>query len=188
MGDAHVGLQARLMSKALRVLTASVARSKTLVIFINQLRMKIGVLGNPETTSGGNALKFYASVRLDVRRIGALKDGDRIVGNRTRVKVVKNKCAAPFRETELDVIFGKGFARTHELCDLGIETGVLEKSGSWITFDSKPLGQGRDAATKTVAEQPALAATIADAIRAARRAPVAATPATAPSTSTVVAA
>src|SRR5881296_2607506 len=131
MGDAHMGLQARLMSQALRKLTTTISRSHTLVIFINQIRMKIGVMfGNPETTTGGNALKFYASVRLDVRRIGALKDGEQVVGNRTRVKVVKNKMAAPFRETEFDVAYGQGISRAGEIIDLGVEAGVLEKSGA----------------------------------------------------------
>ena len=147
MGDSHMGLQARLMSQALRKLTAVVARSHTLVIFINQLRMKIGVMfGNPETTTGGNALKFYASVRLDIRRIGALKDGDQVVGNRTRVKVVKNKLAAPFRETEFDVGYGQGISRAGELIDLGVEAGLLEKSGAWIAHGGERLGNGREAA------------------------------------------
>src|SRR5579863_122427 len=147
MGDSHVGLQARLMSQALRKLTGATARGKCLVVFINQLRMKIGVMfGNPETTTGGNALKFYASVRLDVRRIGALKDGEQVVGNRTRVKVVKNKLAAPFRETEFDVAYGQGISRAGEVIDLGVEAGVLEKSGAWIAYAGERLGNGRDAA------------------------------------------
>ncbi len=147
MGDSHMGLQARLMSQALRKLTAVVARSHTLVIFINQLRMKIGVMfGNPETTTGGNALKFYASVRLDIRRIGALKDGEQVVGNRTRVKVVKNKLAAPFRETEFDVGYGQGISRAGEVIDLGVEAGLLEKSGAWIAHGGERLGNGREAA------------------------------------------
>src|SRR5450432_1131330 len=146
MGDSHMGLQARLMSQALRKLTGVVARSNTLVIFINQLRMKIGVMfGNPETTTGGNALKFYASVRLDVRRIGALKDGEQVVGNRTRVKVVKNKMAAPFREAEFDVAYGLGISRAGEVIDLGVEAGLLEKSGAWISHGGERLGNGRDA-------------------------------------------
>src|SRR6188768_1511333 len=153
MGDAHVGLQARLMSQALRKLTGATARGNSLVIFINQLRMKIGVMfGNPETTTGGNALKFYASVRLDVRRIGALKDGEQVVGNRTRVKVVKNKMAAPFRETEFDVGYGQGISRTGEIIDLGVEAGVLEKSGAWIGYGGEPLGNGRDAARQHLLE------------------------------------
>ena len=147
MGDSHMGLQARLMSQALRKLTAAIARSHTLVIFINQLRMKIGVMfGNPETTTGGNALKFYASVRLDIRRIGALKDGEQVVGNRTRVKVVKNKMAAPFRETEFDVGYGQGISRAGEIIDLGVEAGLLEKSGAWIAHGGERLGNGREAA------------------------------------------
>jgi recombination protein RecA len=147
MGDSHMGLQARLMSQALRKLTAAIARSNTLVIFINQLRMKIGVMfGNPETTTGGNALKFYASVRLDIRRIGALKDGDQVIGNRTRVKVVKNKMAAPFRETEFDVGYGLGISRAGEIVDLGVEAGLLEKSGAWIAHGGERLGNGREAA------------------------------------------
>src|SRR6185312_5613428 len=153
MGDSHMGLQARLMSQALRKLTGATARGKSLVIFINQLRMKIGVMfGNPETTTGGNALKFYASVRLDVRRIGALKDGDQVVGNRTRVKVVKNKMAAPFRETEFDVAYGQGISRAGEVIDLGVEAGVLEKSGAWIGYGGERLGNGRDAARQHLLE------------------------------------
>jgi len=153
MGDAHMGLQARLMSQALRKLTASCARSRTLILFINQLRMKIGVMfGNPETTTGGNALKFYASVRLDIRRIGSLKDGDQVTGNRTRVKVVKNKLAAPFKETEFDVCYGQGISRAGEIIDLGVEAGVLEKSGSWISYGSERIGQGRDAARQYLVE------------------------------------
>jgi recombination protein RecA len=153
MGDAHVGLQARLMSQALRKLTGATARGKCMVVFINQLRMKIGVMfGNPETTTGGNALKFYASVRLDVRRIGALKDGEQVVGNRTRVKVVKNKLAAPFRETEFDVAYGQGISRAGEIIDLGVEAGVLEKSGAWISYAGERLGNGRDAARQQLLE------------------------------------
>ena len=153
MGDSHMGLHARLMSQALRKLTAAIARSKTLVIFINQLRMKIGVMfGNPETTTGGNALKFYASVRLDIRRIGALKDGDRVTGNRTRVKVVKNKMAAPFRETEFDISYGQGISRAGEVIDLGVEVGLLEKSGAWIGYGSERLGNGREAARQHLLE------------------------------------
>jgi recombination protein RecA len=153
MGDAHVGLQARLMSQALRKLTGACARGKCMVVFINQLRMKIGVMfGNPETTTGGNALKFYASVRLDVRRIGALKEGEVVVGNRTRVKVVKNKMAAPFREAELDVGYGQGISRAGEAIDLGVEAGLLEKSGAWISYGSERLGNGRDAARQYLVE------------------------------------
>jgi recombination protein RecA len=147
MGDSHMGLHARLMSQALRKLTGACGRGGCMVVFINQLRMKIGVMfGNPETTTGGNALKFYASVRLDVRRIGALKDGDQIYGNRTRVKVVKNKLAAPFRETEFDVAYGQGISRAGEIIDLGVEAGVLEKSGAWIGYGGERFGNGRDAA------------------------------------------
>jgi recombination protein RecA len=147
MGDAHMGLQARLMSQALRKLTATIARSQTVMIFINQIRMKIGVMfGNPETTSGGNALKFYASVRLDIRRIGALKDGDAIVGGRTRVKVVKNKMAPPFKEAEFDILYGTGISREGELVDLGSDMGIVEKSGAWYSFNGDRIGQGRDSA------------------------------------------
>src|SRR5438132_12885014 len=144
MGDSLPGLQARLMSQAMRKLTATIKRSNCLVIFINQLRMKIGVMfGNPETTTGGNALKFYASVRLDIRRIGALKDGDQVKGNRTRVKVVKNKLAAPFRETEFDISYGQGISRAGEVIDLGVEVGLLEKSGAWIGYGGERFGNGR---------------------------------------------
>jgi recombination protein RecA len=147
MGDAHMGLQARLMSQALRKLTATIARSHTVVIFINQIRMKIGVMfGNPETTTGGNALKFYASVRMDIRRIGALKDGDNIVGGRTRVKVVKNKMAPPFKEAEFDILYGTGISRDGEIVDLGSEIGVVEKSGAWYSYGGERIGQGREAA------------------------------------------
>jgi recombination protein RecA len=154
MGDSHVGLHARLMSQALRKLTGATARGKCMVIFINQLRMKIGVMfGSPETTTGGNALKFYASVRLDVRRIGALKDGEQVVGNRTRVKVVKNKLAAPFRETEFDVGYGLGISRAGEAIDLGVEAGILEKSGAWIAYGGERLGNGREAAKQTLLDK-----------------------------------
>src|SRR5262249_21515499 len=157
MGDAHVGLQARLMSQALRKLTGACARGKCLVIFINQLRMKIGVMfGNPETTTGGNALKFYASVRLDVRRVGALKDGDQVVGNRTRVKVVKNKLAAPFRETEFDVAYGQGISRAGEIIDLGVEAGVLGKSGAWSAHGGGGVGDGRGAGPRPPLARPAV--------------------------------
>ena len=155
MGDSHVGLHARLMSQALRKLTGNVARSNTLVIFINQLRMKIGVMfGSPETTTGGNALKFYASVRLDIRRIGQLKDNDKIIGGRTRVKVVKNKMASPFREAEFDVGYGTGISRLGEVIDIGVEDGIVEKSGSWLSYKEGRLGQGRDAAIRFLAEHP----------------------------------
>jgi len=155
MGDSHMGLHARLMSQALRKLTGTVSRSNTLVIFINQLRMKIGVMfGSPETTTGGNALKFYASVRLDIRSCGKIKDGDNIVGGRTRVKVVKNKMAAPFREAEFDVGYGTGISRSGEVIDLGVEAGIVDKSGSWFSWKETRIGQGRDAAIRFLAEHP----------------------------------
>ena len=155
MGDSHMGLQARLMSQALRKLTATIARSHTVVIFINQIRMKIGVMfGNPETTTGGNALKFYASVRMDIRRIGALKDGDNIVGGRTRVKVVKNKMAPPFREAEFDLLYGTGISRDGEIVDLGSEMGIVEKSGAWYSYGGERIGQGREAAKQFLKEHP----------------------------------
>lgn len=146
MGDAHVGVQARLMSQALRKITATVSRSKTIVIFINQIRMKIGVPSymNPETTTGGNALKFYSSVRLEIRRIGSIKDGDNIIGNRVRVKIVKNKVAPPFRDAEFDIIFGEGISHTGELIDIGVKHNVVEKSGTWFSYDGERLGQGRE--------------------------------------------
>jgi recombination protein RecA len=153
MGDAHMGLQARLMSQALRKLTATIARSHTVVIFINQIRMKIGVMfGNPETTTGGNALKFYASVRMDIRRIGALKDGDNVVGGRTRVKVVKNKMAPPFKEAEFDILYGTGISRDGEIIDLGSEMGIVEKSGAWYSYGGERIGQGREAAKQFLKE------------------------------------
>jgi len=155
MGDAHMGLQARLMSQALRKLTATISRSHTVVIFINQIRMKIGVMfGNPETTTGGNALKFYASVRMDIRRIGALKEGDNIVGGRTRVKVVKNKMAPPFKEAEFDVLYGTGISRDGEIVDLGSDIGVVEKSGAWYSYAGERIGQGREAAKQFLKEHP----------------------------------
>jgi recombination protein RecA len=158
MGDQHMGLQARLMSQALRKLTAVVSRNGSTVIFINQIRMKIGVVfGNPETTTGGNALKFYSSVRLDIRRIGAVKDGDAFLGNRTRVKVVKNKLAPPFREAEFDILYGGGVARFHELIDLGSERGVVEKSGAWFNFGGERLGPGRDKAAEALKQNADLA-------------------------------
>ena len=145
MGDSHVGLQARLMSQALRKLAGHIKRSNTMVIFINQLRMKIGVMfGNPETTTGGNALKFYSSVRLDIRRIGAIKKGDEIVGNETKVKVVKNKMAPPFKIVTFDILYGEGISREGEMIDLGVKAKVLEKSGSWYSYDGARLGQGKD--------------------------------------------
>jgi recombination protein RecA len=158
MGDHHVGLQARLMSQALRKLTANIKRANTLVIFINQIRMKIGVMyGSPETTSGGNALKFYSSVRLDIRRIGAIKEKDEIVGNQTRVKVVKNKVAPPFKMVEFDIMYGQGISKNGELIDLGVKAGVVEKSGSWYSYDSQRIGQGRENAKRFLRDNPELA-------------------------------
>jgi recombination protein RecA len=155
MGDAHMGLQARLMSQALRKLTATIARSHTVVIFINQIRMKIGVMfGNPETTTGGNALKFYASVRMDIRRTGAIKEGDSVVGGRTRVKVVKNKMAPPFREAEFDILYGTGISREGEIVDLGSEIGIIEKSGAWYSFKGERIGQGRESARQFIKDHP----------------------------------
>ena len=155
MGDSHMGLQARLMSQALRKLTGTIARSMTVVIFINQIRMKIGVMfGNPETTTGGNALKFYASVRMDIRRIGALKDGDNVIGGRTRVKVVKNKVAPPFKEAEFDILYGAGISRDGEIVDLGSEIGIVEKSGAWYSYGSERIGQGREAAKQFLKDHP----------------------------------
>jgi recombination protein RecA len=167
MGDAHVGLQARLMSQALRKLTSSISRSRCMVIFINQIRMKIGVMfGNPETTSGGNALKFYASVRLDIRRIGAIKNGDEIVGNQTRVKVVKNKVAPPFKTVEFDIMYGAGVSKTGELLDLGVKAGLIEKSGTWFSYADTRIGQGRENAKAFLKDNPAVADAIEKAIRA----------------------
>jgi recombination protein RecA len=161
MGDSHMGLQARLMSQALRKLTATISRSHTVVVFINQIRMKIGVMfGNPETTTGGNALKFYASVRMDIRRIGALKDGDNVIGGRTRVKVVKNKMAPPFKEAEFDILYGTGISRDGEIVDLGSDMGVIEKSGAWYSYGSERIGQGREAAKQFLKEHPETAAEI----------------------------
>ena len=155
MGESHMGLQARLMSQALRKLTGVVSRTGTIVVFINQIRLKIGVVfGNPETTSGGNALKFYASVRLDVRRIGQVKDGDRVLGSRTRVKVVKNKVAPPFREAEFDIIYGVGIGRLAEVLDLGVERGLIEKAGAHFSFEGEPIGQGRERAVDYLREHP----------------------------------
>ena len=166
MGDVHVGLQARLMSQALRKLTSSVARSNTLIIFINQIRIKIGVMfGNPETTTGGVALKFYSSVRLEIRRIGAIKDRDQVVGNQTRIKVVKNKLAAPFKMVELDIMYGEGFSKTGELIDLGVKEGIVEKSGSWFSYDSQRIGQGRENAKAFLKENADVAGRIEAAIR-----------------------
>ncbi len=166
MGDSHVGLQARLMSQALRKLTGSISRSRSIVIFINQVRMKIGVMyGNPETTTGGNALKFYASVRLDIRRTGQIKERDDIIGNTTRVKVVKNKVAPPFRQVEFDIMYGSGISKTGEILDLGVKAGLIEKSGAWFSHDSVRIGQGRENAKKFLADNPDLAARIEQAIR-----------------------
>ncbi|HBF61333.1 MAG TPA: recombinase RecA, partial [Methyloceanibacter sp.] len=166
MGDSLPGLQARLMSQALRKLTGSISKSRCMVIFINQIRMKIGVMfGSPETTSGGNALKFYASVRLDIRRIGAIKERDEVVGNQTRVKVVKNKVAPPFKQVEFDIMYGEGVSKMGELIDLGVKGGIVEKSGSWFSFDSERIGQGRENAKNFLKEHPDMAERIELAIR-----------------------
>ena len=166
MGDQLPGLQARLMSQALRKLTASINKSNTMVIFINQIRMKIGVMyGSPETTTGGNALKFYASVRLDIRRIGAIKERDEVVGNQTRVKVVKNKLAPPFKQVEFDIMYGEGVSKTGELIDLGVKAGVVEKSGAWFSYDSQRIGQGRENAKTFLKANPDIAAKIEAAVR-----------------------
>ena len=191
MGDQHMGLQARLMSQALRKLTGTIAKSNTLVVFINQIRMKIGVMfGNPETTTGGNALKFYASQRLDIRRVGAIKQGEKAVGNRTRVKVVKNKLAPPFREVEFDILYGEGISKEGDLVDLGAEAGVLEKAGAWFAYNGERIGQGRENAKDYLRTHPDVAATIEAAILIkhgiqrpggeAAAAPAAAAPAEAP--------
>jgi recombination protein RecA len=167
MGDSLPGLQARLMSQALRKLTGSISKSNTIVLFINQIRMKIGVMfGNPETTTGGNALKFYASVRLDIRRIGSIKDREETVGNQTRVKVVKNKVAPPFKQVEFDIMYGQGISKTGELLDLGVKAGVVEKSGSWFSCDGDRIGQGREAAKNFLAEHKDIADKIESAVRA----------------------
>jgi recombination protein RecA len=166
MGDSHVGLQARLMSPALRKLTGSISRSRCTVIFINQVRMKIGVMyGNPETTTGGNALKFYASVRLDIRRTGQIKDRDDIVGNATRVKVVKNKVAPPFKQVEFDIMYGEGISKVGEILDLGVKAGLIEKSGAWFSYDSVRIGQGRENAKTYLKDNPDVAQRIENAIR-----------------------
>jgi len=168
MGDSSVGVQARLMSQAMRKLTSSISRSKCMVIFINQIRMKIGVMfGSPETTTGGNALKFYSSVRLDIRRIGAIKDRDEVVGNATRVKVVKNKVAPPFRQVEFDIMYGEGISKTGELVDLGVKAGVVEKSGAWFSYRDQRIGQGRENAKQFLKDNPDIAIEIEDKIRAA---------------------
>jgi len=166
MGDVQPGLQARLMSQALRKLTGSISKSRTMVIFINQIRMKIGVMyGSPETTTGGNALKFYSSVRLDIRRIGAIKDREEVTGNQTRVKVVKNKVAPPFKQVEFDIMYGQGISKFGELVDLGVKAGVVEKSGAWFSFDSQRLGQGRENAKTFLKNNPDAAARIEQTIR-----------------------
>ena len=166
MGDSHVGLHARLMSQALRKLTGSISRSRAMVIFINQIRMKIGVMfGSPETTTGGNALKFYASVRLDIRRIGSIKDRDQIIGNQTRVKVVKNKMAPPFKAVDFDIMYGEGVSKRGELIDLGVQAGVVEKSGSWYSYDGQRIGQGRENAKTYLKDHPEIADAIERAIR-----------------------
>ena len=187
MGDSHVGLQARLMSQALRKLTANIKRTNTLVIFINQIRMKIGVMfGNPETTTGGNALKFYASVRMDIRRIGSIKKGDEVVGSETRVKVVKNKVAPPFKQAEFDIMYGEGISREGEVLEIGVNLGVLEKSGAWYVYGGDRLGQGKDNARDFLKENPPLAREIEAKIRekagVAAAAPIAAERAEEPST------
>ena len=168
MGDSLPGLQARLMSQALRKLTGSISKSNTIVLFINQIRMKIGVMfGSPETTTGGNALKFYASVRLDIRRIGAIKDRDEVVGNQTRVKVVKNKVAPPFKQVEFDIMYGVGISKVGELVDLGVKAGIVEKSGSWYSYDGSRIGQGRESAKTFLTDNPDIADKVEAAIRAA---------------------
>ena len=167
MGDSKMGLQARLMSQALRKLTANINRTNTTLVFINQLREKIGVMfGNPETTTGGNALKFYASVRIDIRRIGQIKEGEDIQGNRTRVKVVKNKLAPPFRKAEFDIIYGLGISKTGELIDMGVELEILKKSGSWFSYGETRLGQGRDAVKNLLRDNPELSEEIEQKIKA----------------------
>lgn len=167
MGDSHMGLQARLMSQALRKLTATVARSNTLIIFINQIRMKIGVMfGNPETTTGGNALKFYASVRMDIRRIGAIKDKEDVIGSQTRVKIVKNKVAPPFKTVDFDIMYGEGISKTGELIDLGVKAGLIEKAGAWFSYNGDKIGQGRENAKNFLRDNPAVAEEIEAKIRA----------------------
>jgi recombination protein RecA len=167
MGDRHVGLQARLMSQALRKLTANIKRSNCMVVFINQIRMKIGVMfGSPETTTGGNALKFYSSVRLDIRRIGAIKKGDEVIGNQTRVKVVKNKMAPPFRQAEFEILYGKGISKLGELIDLGVANGIVEKAGAWYSYEKDRIGQGKENSRAFLEEHPEMAADIESRLRA----------------------
>jgi len=166
MGDPQMGLQARLMSQALRKLTGTISKSRTIVVFINQIRMRIGVLfGNPETTTGGNALKFYASVRLDIRRLGAIKHGDEVIGSRTKVKVVKNKVAPPFREAEFDILYGSGISKEGELIDIASEQGIIEKAGAWYAFGGERIGQGRENARDFLREHPDVAVTIEGKVR-----------------------
>jgi recombination protein RecA len=166
MGDAHVGLQARLMSQALRKLTGSISRSMTSVLFINQIRMKIGVMfGNPETTPGGNALKFYSSVRLDIRRIGSIKDGQDIIGNRTRVRVVKNKVAPPFKEAQFDIMYAEGISKAGDLLDMAVQTEIVDKSGAWYSFDKERIGQGRENAKGFLKKNPDVSARILEKVR-----------------------
>lgn len=167
MGDSHMGLQARLMSQALRKITGSISRSNTVVIFINQIRQKIGVMfGNPETTTGGNALKFYASVRIDIRRIGALKEREEVIGNQTRVKIVKNKCAAPFRQVEFDILYGEGISKLGEILDLGVKANLIEKAGAWFSYEGQRIGQGRENSRQFLKENPDVANKLEAAIRA----------------------
>lgn len=167
MGDSHMGLQARLMSQALRKLTSTVARSNTLIIFINQIRMKIGVMfGNPETTTGGNALKFYASVRIDIRRVGAIKDKDEVIGSQTRVKIVKNKVAPPFKTVDFDIMYGEGISKTGELIDLGVKSGIVDKAGAWFSYNGEKIGQGRENAKLFLKNNPVIADEIENKIRA----------------------
>ena len=181
MGDSHVGLQARLMSQALRKMTGALSHSNTTAIFINQLREKIGVMfGSPETTPGGRALKFYSSVRLDIRRIESIKDGVEVVGNRTRVKVVKNKCAPPFRQSEFDIMYGKGISREGSLLDVGVDIGLVKKSGAWYTYDGEQLGQGRENAKLFLLEHPEVMVEISERIRSQLGIGTPATPALGP--------
>ena len=170
MGDSKMGLQARLMSQALRKLTATISKTNTTCIFINQLRDKLGVMfGSPETTTGGNALKFYSSVRIDIRRIGQIKDGEEVLGNQTRVKVVKNKVAPPFRKAEFEILFGQGISKIGEIVDLGVQYGIVKKSGSWFSYEDTKIGQGREAAKRMIADNPELAEEIEAKIFAAMR-------------------